>query len=65
MCTDLKGVVTVKLEVILCPSDTSIIYDLAGLGFAFRDFEQAVRGRNKLEVTCMDTCMNNQHCTSH
>lgn len=50
--TDLKSVLTVKLEAVLYSCNVPIIYDLARLGVAFRDLEQAVCGRDKLEVTC-------------
>lgn len=51
-CTNCKSVTTVKLKAVFCPSDASIINDVAGLGAAFRDFEEPICGRNKSEVTC-------------
>lgn len=63
--THLKGVVTVKLENILRPSNASIIHDLTALGVASRDFKETVCGRNKLEVSCNDTCMNYRLVTNH
>lgn len=53
--THLKSVLTVKLEGVLYSCNAAIVYDLARLGDAFRDLEQAVCGRDKLEVTCDGT----------
>lgn len=50
--TDLECVVTVKQEAFLYSCNVPIVYDLTGLGVAFRDLEQAVCSRDKLEVTC-------------
>lgn len=50
--TDLESVLTVKLEAVLYSPNVPIIHDLARFGVAFRDLEQAVCGRDKLEVTC-------------
>lgn len=47
----LECVLTVKLELVFYASNVPIIHDLTGLGVAFRDLKQAVRGRDKLEVT--------------
>lgn len=51
--TDLECVLTVKLEAVLYSCNAPVIYDLTGLGVAFRDLEQAVCGRDELEVTCI------------
>lgn len=48
--TDLECVLRVKLEAALYSCNAPVIYDLTGLGVAFRDLEQAVCGRDKLEV---------------
>lgn len=52
-CADLECVLTVKLEAVFYTCNAPVVYDLTGLGVAFRDFEQAVGGRDKLEVTCI------------
>lgn len=53
--THLKSVLTVKLEGVLHSCNAAIVYDLARLGDAFWDLEQAVCGRDKLKVTCSGT----------
>lgn len=52
--TDLESVLTVKFEAVLYPRNCPVIYDLAGFSAALRDLKQAVRGRDKLEVTCVN-----------
>lgn len=53
VCTHLECELSVKLEAVLYSCNAPIIYDLTGLGGAFRDLEQAVCGRDKLEVACI------------